>query len=101
MKNERIKKKDDVKLLGPLGTYLTLMKGFVCTGILYLPNAFLMGGWAFSSCAMIISAILSYYCMLLLLEVKAKINANSYTECGLRIYGKAGKNIVNLFLALS
>ena len=91
----------DVKLLGPCGTFMTLMKGFICTGILYLPNAVLKGGWGFSAVMLIFSACFTYYCSLLLLEVRKKINANSYTECGSKIFGIKGKRLVNLALASS
>lgn len=37
-----------VKKLSDLATFFTLVKGFVATGVLFLPNGFYNGGWFFS-----------------------------------------------------
>jgi len=69
--------------------------------VLYLPNSFLNGGWGFSTITLIIMALMTYYCSLLALEVRAKLGAKSYTECGEMTYGAYGKAAVNFSLALS
>jgi solute carrier family 36 (proton-coupled amino acid transporter) len=87
--------------LGTFNTYMTLTKGFICTGILYLPKVFTNGGWGFSTFSIIASAILNYWSLSMLLEVRQRLNANSYTECGKLIFGKKGEYIVNLALGIS
>jgi len=67
------KTKAEVEKLGTCASFLTLIKGFVCTGILYLPKAFINGGYAISMAFMIGSAILTIYCAMLLLEVRKKV----------------------------
>jgi membrane protein insertase Oxa1/YidC/SpoIIIJ len=44
------------------GTYFTLIKGFVCTGIIYLPKSFINGGWGFSILVFIFSMLLTMTC---------------------------------------
>lgn len=36
-----------VKKIGTFATFMSLLKGFVCTAILYLPDAFKQAGWLF------------------------------------------------------
>ena len=60
----------NIKKLTNCQAYFTLIKGFVCTGCLYLPkSAYINGGWAFASFMLILSALLTMYCARLLLEV--------------------------------
>ena len=56
-----------VKKLGPAATFLTLIKGFVCTGCLYLPKSFINGGWTFQIVMLVISCLITLYCAELLL----------------------------------
>ena len=41
--------------IGPMATFFTLIKGFVATGVLFLPKGWVNGGWLFSSVAMLMS----------------------------------------------
>lgn len=41
------KETKEIQKLGPFATYMSLLKGFVCCGILALPKSFENGGWAF------------------------------------------------------
>lgn len=93
--------KANLKLLGPVATFFTLIKGFVCTGILYLPKGFVNGGWGFSIFSLVFTACLSYYSSLLILEVRLKTKSKSYTECGEKVFGNKGRIIVNIPLAAS
>jgi len=90
-----------VKKLGPCATFLTLIKGFVCSAVIYLPKSFVNGGWGFSIIVLVLCAFLTIYCALLLLEIRAKMDANSYTDIGKRLFGPWGKFFVNLALCLS
>jgi proton-coupled amino acid transporter len=82
-------------------TYFTLLKGFVCTAVLYLPQSFYKGGWLFSFIALTVSLIISVIAILKLLEARDATNARSYMELGTKAYGIKGKNAVGLFLILS
>jgi amino acid permease len=80
-----------VKKLGPLKTYFTLLKGFVVCAVLTLPKSFVQGGWVLQIFAMTFSALLTIYCAMLLLEIRAKVNATSYTMIGEKTLGQTGK----------
>ena len=90
-----------VKKLGPTATFLTLIKGFVCTGCLYLPKSFINGGWTFQIAMMLVSCAVTLYCAELLLQTRKKLGVTSYTEIGYATYGTAGKVSVDIALVLS
>ena len=76
--------KSSVAKLGTFATYLTLMKGFICTSILYLPKGnTINGGYGFSNICMLSSMTLTIFCALKVLQVTEKCNAGSYTQLGL------------------
>lgn len=78
-----------VKKLGPWATGFTLFKGTVGTGILYMPVAFVGGGWLFSVAALLLALVLTLYCIKLLIEVRVKIGG-TFTEIGAKTYGRCG-----------
>jgi len=92
------KKKLEVKKLGPCKTYMTLLKGFVCCAVLTLPRSFINGGWLFQLATLTIAAVLTTYCAILLLEIREKLKASSYTAIGEITLGKWGKVFVNISL---
>jgi proton-coupled amino acid transporter len=53
-----------------------MLKGFLVTGILFLPKGFRNGGWAFSSFSMFFSATLTFICILKLIDLKKKVGGN-------------------------
>jgi len=71
-----------IKKLTPFGTYMSLMKGFIGTGILYLPKNYRNGGWLWSLICMISSFFLTLYCAFRLLEAKARVPNGSFSEIG-------------------
>lgn len=77
------------------------MKGYIGTGILYLPHSMYMGGWLFSAIALFTSYVLSLFCMYLLVDVRKKIPGASYVEIGQKAFGNPGKLSVEIFLFLS
>lgn len=88
MASKRKKQESDkVNKLGPAATFLTLIKGFVCTGCLYLPKSFINGGWVFQIAALALSCVITLYCSKLLLDTRKKLGASSYTEIGFLLYG--------------
>ena len=62
--------------LGPLATAFTIFKGFVCTGILYMPRDFVNGGYGFSAITVLSALFLTLYCAKLLLEVHAEVGGS-------------------------
>jgi solute carrier family 36 (proton-coupled amino acid transporter) len=95
------KEVNEIPKLSPLKTYITLIKGFIGSGILYLPNSFLAGGYGFSTIAIIFSCVLSMYCVTLLLDVKKRMGVNTYMDIGVKALGEPGKHTVNVLLAFS
>lgn len=75
--------KDNVEQLGPFKTYMSLIKGFVCTGCLYYPRNVIEGGWGFIIMAMLLSCVLTMYCGKLLLDLRKKLKPKSYTDIGM------------------
>lgn len=76
------------------------MKGFVCTGILYLPKAFYNGGWGFSSISMFLSFLLTYWCCMRLMDVRQAVGG-SYSDLGYKAMGNTGKYLVDVSLMIS
>jgi len=72
----------DVKLLGPIATCFTIFKGFVATGILYVPKDFYNGGYIFAPATLVGSLFVTLYCAKLLLEVNDRIGGGSFPEMG-------------------
>ncbi|RMZ91573.1 hypothetical protein DV736_g1182, partial [Chaetothyriales sp. CBS 134916] len=66
---------------------LLLLKSFVGTGVLFLPRAFYNGGMLFSSLLLIAIASLSFFCFVLLIDTRRRIEA-SFGDIGGIIYGK-------------
>ena len=90
-----------VKKLGPLATCFTIFKGFVATGILYVPKDFKNGGYIFTPITLIASLIVTLYCARLLLDVNERIGGGSFPEMGKKAYGKPGKIFVEIVLVAS
>jgi amino acid permease len=82
-------------------TFFTLVKGFVCGGILYLPKNYYNGGYLFSPIAIILSCIITSVCILKLLKAREACKARSFEDIGNKAYGKFGKNLVGVYLVLS
>jgi amino acid permease len=90
----------NVKKLGPLATCFTIFKGFVATGVLYVPKDFKNGGYIFTPITLVASMVLTLYCAKLLLEVHAK-TGGSFPSMGFKAYGKPGKIFVEIVLVAS
>ena len=69
------------------GAMLLLLKSFVGTGVLFLPRAFLNGGMLFSSVVLVVVSLISYYCFILLVNTRMKIDG-SFGDIGGALYGK-------------
>lgn len=82
------------------GAILLLLKSFVGTGVLFLPRAFLNGGMLFSSGILVGVSILSYYCFILLVNTRMKVEG-SFGDMGGALYGKHMRRIILGSIALS
>lgn len=100
MRNER--NQSEVGLLGPVATGFTIFKGFVASGILYLPTNFVTGGWLFSPLMVLGALFLTLYCIRLLLETRAAFGGKmSLPELGFATYGFKGRLAVDISLFAS
>ena len=80
---------------------MTLMKGFICVSILYVPKSFVNGGLGFSIVCLCISCVMTCYCAGLLMDAKAATGAGNYTALGKHCYGIPGEICVNLAISTS
>jgi proton-coupled amino acid transporter len=85
---------------GSWGALLLLLKSFVGTGVLFLPKAYLNGGMLFSNVVLLFVAILSYYCFVLLVNTRLKIEG-SFGDIGGILYGRWMRNTILASIVLS
>lgn len=89
-------------MLGPWATAFTLFKGFVCSGVLYLPTNFVTGGSLFSAGALVGALLLTLYSIKLILEVRKELGGKmSFPEIGYAAYGFWGRAAVDCALFTS
>lgn len=67
--------------------FIQVLKAFVGTGVLFLPNAFSMGGLGFSIITLIFLGWMTLHCMLLLVQTSRQMNGMSFGELGEEFYG--------------
>ncbi|KAL8854191.1 MAG: hypothetical protein Q9221_000905 [Calogaya cf. arnoldii] len=84
----------------PLTAALMLLKSFVGTGVLFLPKAYLNGGMMFSNLVLLGVAALSYYCFILLVDTRLKVEG-SFGDMGGILYGKWLRTLILSSVALS
>ncbi len=84
----------------PTGAALLLLKSFIGTGVLFLPKAYLNGGMMFSNVLLLVVAPLSYYCFILLVNTRLKVEG-SFGEMGGILYGKWMRALILSSVALS
>ncbi|KAK4155458.1 transmembrane amino acid transporter protein-domain-containing protein [Chaetomidium leptoderma] len=83
-----------------MGAALLLLKSFVGTGVLFLPRAYLNGGMLFSNVVLLFVAALSYYCFVLLVTTRLKIDG-SFGDMGGILYGKWMRNLILFSIVVS
>ena len=84
----------------PTGAALLLLKSFIGTGILFLPKAYLNGGMMFSNVVLLVVAILCYYCFILLVNTRIKVEG-SFGDIGGILYGRWMRVLILTSVALS
>ncbi|GAP84198.1 putative vacuolar amino acid transporter 3 [Rosellinia necatrix] len=84
----------------PFNAALLLLKSFVGTGVLFLPRAYLNGGMVFSNIVLVALAALSYYCFMLLITTRLKVEG-SFGDIGGIIYGEWMRRLILGSIVLS
>ncbi|KAI0119955.1 transmembrane amino acid transporter protein-domain-containing protein [Nemania sp. FL0031] len=84
----------------PFSAALLLLKSFVGTGVLFLPRAYLNGGMVFSNVVLVALAALSYYCFILLITTRLKVEG-SFGDIGGIIYGEWMRKLILASIVLS
>ena len=84
----------------PTGAVLLLLKSFIGTGVLFLPKAYLNGGMMFSNVILLGVAALSYYCFILLVDTRLKVEG-SFGDFGGILYGRWMRVLILTSVALS
>ncbi|KAM7196436.1 Transmembrane amino acid transporter domain containing protein [Rhypophila sp. PSN 637] len=84
----------------PMAAALLLLKSFVGTGVLFLPRAYLNGGMLFSNLVLLGVAALSYYCFVLLVTTRLKVDG-SFGDIGGILYGKWMRNVILTSIVIS
>ncbi|KXJ92868.1 transmembrane amino acid transporter protein-domain-containing protein [Microdochium bolleyi] len=84
----------------PINSALLLLKSFVGTGVLFLPRAYLNGGMVFANLILLAVAALSYYCFVLLVSTRLKVEG-SFGDLGGILYGKWLRNVILTSIVIS
>lgn len=84
----------------PTNAVLLLLKSFVGTGVLFLPRAYLNGGMLFSNVVLLFVAALSYYCFVLLVTTRLKVEG-SFGDIGGILYGKWLRTLILASVVIS
>ncbi|KAH7306337.1 hypothetical protein KP509_22G007200 [Ceratopteris richardii] len=88
-------------------TFGNVIVSIIGTGVLGLPYTFHVSGWVSGILAILSSAVLSYYCMLLLvssrnlLEERGCNNILTYGDLGSHAYGHIGQTLVDVMVLIS
>ncbi|KAJ7944044.1 Amino acid transporter like [Quillaja saponaria] len=96
------------KLSSQFKTFANLVNSIIGAGVLGLPYAFKKTGWAFGLLMLFSVAILSYYCMMLLVHTRRKLESitgfakiKSFGDLGFAICGPIGRFSVDTMIVLS
>ncbi|XP_009762945.1 amino acid transporter AVT3C-like [Nicotiana tabacum] len=96
------------KLSSPLKTFANSFMSLVGAGVLGLPYTFKITGWIMGSLLIISVAILTYYCMMLLVYSRRKLESqfeapkiSSFGDLGFAVCGPIGRFAVDSMIVLS
>lgn len=81
--------------------FFLLLKSFIGTGILFLPNAFSNGGLFFSISMLAFFGAYSYWCYFILIRAKKITGVSSFGDIGLRLFGPWMKFVILFSLVLT
>lgn len=80
---------------------LLLLKAFLGTGVLFLPRGFRNAGWLFAVSSLIFFSLLSYYCFIVLINVRVHLGSGSYGDIALKLYGNKLRQAILTAIVLS
>ena len=100
MRRRKMKDRGVKGTSSPTGAALLLLKSFVGTGVLFLPKAYLNGGMMFCNLVLLGVALLSYYCFILLVNTRLKVEG-SFGDIGGILYGRWMRVLILTSVALS
>eukprot|EP01018_Ginkgo_biloba_P011949 Gb_34829 [translate_table: standard] len=84
-----------------------IIVSIVGTGVLGLPYTFRVSGWAPALGSIVLAGSLTYYCMMLLVRCRYKLekmghlNISTYGDIGGQTYGKSGRYIAETMVLIS
>ena len=78
-----------------------MLKGFVATGILYMPKNIKNGGWLWGIAAMALSFLLTQLCVRLLLQARGNRKGAQYTNLAFLSMGLKGQYLSDFFLTIA
>lgn len=81
--------------------FFLLLKSFIGTGVLFLPNAFNNGGLFFSIFMLAFFGLYSYLCYYLLISSKIAAQVRSFGGIGLKLYGPTMKYLILFSLVIT
>lgn len=81
--------------------FFLLLKSFIGTGVLFLPNAFSNGGLSFSIVMLSFFGAYSYWCYFILIRAKKITGVTSFGDIGLRLFGPWMKFVILFSLVLT
>ncbi|XP_059286579.1 amino acid transporter AVT3B-like [Lycium ferocissimum] len=107
--------REDTPLLGknqhlssPSKTFANVFIAIVGAGVLGLPYTFKRTGWVLGSLMLFIVAFLTYYCMMLLVYARRKLESHvkaaaisSFGDLGFAVCGPVGRMAVDVMIVLS
>lgn len=106
--------REDTPLLGKSkksSQFKTLANIFIAvvgSGVLGLPYTFMKSGWLFGVCTLFSIALLTYYCMMLLVHTRRKLESvngyskiTSFGDLGFCVCGSIGRLCVDFMIILS
>jgi amino acid permease len=94
-----LRAQDSTTKLNQFETYIALIKGYCAILILFLPGAYMQGGYVTSTVLMIVSAIVTTVCVSKLVRVGLIFNLYSYSLVVERVFGRNSRILLDLMIA--
>ena len=95
------RKRENVKKLTQFESYIALLKGYSVLSIMFLPKAFLDGGWLASAGFLTCSGILSCIGCCFLVDTGLRYNIYSYPLVVEKVLGKRARVFLDIAIALT
>lgn len=90
-----------MKKLSPFEAYIALIKGYCILSALFLPKAFVNGGWGISLIFLTASGVLSLIACFKLVDAGLALKIYSYPLVVQRVLGKRARLVIEVIIALT